>query len=186
MLWSDKIACHSGEPRFPDSTEDTWRPPEDTVDNAGYPRITQWRTCSYCGSIHPGDLFALTQRLKFLDHTTIESILSKDVASARAYPSMELADMKYGQPHKIYVNTREVLHPEKDFRYGTDRDGTLLMRKGYSPWIKFYITHLHDEGIDDEAFSMLTGELLRCTGVNLTRDEGGIKWQISRTRSNLS
>jgi hypothetical protein len=42
---------------------------------------TAWRTCSYCGSIHPADLLARTDVVR-----------------------VEWADLKYGWPHKLYID----------------------------------------------------------------------------------
>lgn len=48
------------------------------------------RTCGFCGSIHPDDL------------VTALSATNADI---------ELADMKYGWPHKWYINSPAIMAP---------------------------------------------------------------------------
>jgi len=101
-----------------------WRPPDEE---------RPFRTCSYCGSIHPEDL------LQF--------------AAADHPLGFEVADMKYGWPHKVYV--------------------TGIPPRGHA---KFYTEHLRDEGIDDEAFDAVGALLETRTGISFVRREGRLLW----------
>lgn len=85
MQWPEKPTCHAINPVFTFS-DMTWRAPKplesksenDPGTHLGY----HARTCSYCGSLHPEDLYNLLQM-----------------------PGTKLggADWKYGWPHKFYV-----------------------------------------------------------------------------------
>jgi hypothetical protein len=79
--WPERPICHGdvtqgGIFKF---NPPVWRAPEDSRDNGPY--YYDFRTCSYCGSIHPEDL------LRVLD----------------AGATMHGADWKYGWPHKFYL-----------------------------------------------------------------------------------
>lgn len=56
-----------------------------------------WRTCVYCGSIHPADL------LNMQEPSMMRSI---DLGSGPPLdiPNVEWADWKYGWPHKLYLD----------------------------------------------------------------------------------
>jgi hypothetical protein len=71
----DKIQCH-GEMADCFNYQIAWRDP-----SMSEPYSYPFRTCSYCGSIHPGDL------LKYLGEGA----------------HLEGSDWKYGWPHKFYV-----------------------------------------------------------------------------------
>src|ERR1017187_5102013 len=78
-----EIACHHDSPMLTGAIQIHWRQEErGEIDEWGYTRDRCWRTCSYCGSMHPADL------LKFL------------IEGAK----LESADWKYGWPHKFYVH----------------------------------------------------------------------------------
>lgn len=104
---TEHITVHAHEMRYPGLGADTWRPagkldhdyrgmgttppgksgvrwsPCDVCGKKySKHRDRPWRSCSYCGSIHPQDLLGL-------DPGTVN----------RA----EWADWKYGYPHKMYV-----------------------------------------------------------------------------------
>lgn len=172
MKWADENhTCHlDARFRSTNSRPGKWHPPEDTVDASGFPRIALWRTCDFCGSIHPGDLVELTKRIEFCD-----ALLPFE--QRIALPHMEMADLKYGYPHKVYVTTKEIIRPEQEFQHGLDFDKKPIMRKGYSPFIKFYTEHLMDEGIDEEAFASIAEVLSKHTGFIFERDEKGLKWK---------
>lgn len=95
------------------------------------------RRCTYCGSLAPEDLVALAQR------PGVE---------------VELADMKYGFPHKVYLHGAHL---------------------ACGP-AKFYIEHVTDVGHDDEAFGAMA-EVMRRAGVELERGaDGRVRFRVLR------
>lgn len=73
MKYPEKPSCHSGnEGVFTGRLEASWREPTASQ---------SYRTCYYCGSIHPEDLLRLL----------------------KAGAKLRGADWKYGWPHKFYV-----------------------------------------------------------------------------------
>lgn len=97
---------------------------------------TDYRSCSYCGSLHPADLTLWVEQ-----------------RGAR----LELADMKYGWPHKFYI------------RYESQKPA------GYAP-IKFYSEHLLDIE-DDYTFHYLSGLLAQRGGVQFIRRGTQLGWR---------
>lgn len=78
--WPERPTCHGESPRF--STDGVrWREPHGRRDLSD-PYHEPFRTCSYCGSIHPEDLY---------------KYLSEGIAELGG------SDWKYGWPHKFYV-----------------------------------------------------------------------------------
>lgn len=75
IVWPERPTCHDSDPHAAVSRYDPseWHAPRDGQ---------SFRTCSYCGSIHPGDLMDLAGRNEL---------------------SLDMADWKYGWPHKFYV-----------------------------------------------------------------------------------
>ncbi len=84
------------------------------------------RRCSFCGSLSPEDLVELAKRPGV---------------------SVELADMKYGFPHKLYLH------------------GVSL---SCGP-AKFYLKHLVEAGHDEEAFQAAAAVLLQ-VGIEVQRE----------------
>lgn len=78
IVWPEKPKCHGISPVFAFG-ETVWRDPVDREDG---PYKEAFRTCSYCGSIHPEDL----------------------VRVAAAGATIGGSDWKYGWPHKFYVD----------------------------------------------------------------------------------
>lgn len=74
MQFTDTITAHKHEQHYTGLDVDHWEEKERQGIKA--------RFCSYCGSLHPEDFYSL---LNECDHA-------------------EFADMKYGYPHKIYLN----------------------------------------------------------------------------------
>lgn len=79
-----KITCHGdttngGVFRF---DQPVWRDPEPATRDDGY-EGRPFRTCSYCGCIHPDDL----------------------IVALKAGAKLQGADLKYGWPHKFYVDS---------------------------------------------------------------------------------
>lgn len=75
MQWPEKPTCHKISPVFKIGHDIDWRPINPEYKDRPY------RTCSYCGSIHPEDLLALIEKGATLGG----------------------ADWKYGWPHKFYI-----------------------------------------------------------------------------------
>jgi hypothetical protein len=143
-----------------------------------------FRTCNYCGSIHPEDLLRVLQ----------------------AGATLETADWKYGWPHKFYVsNVPNANHGNEVSRSSgsgplpmssadrarwlsyaerpgcrvdiTEADGR-WNAKVFEPdspttHAKWYNDHLFE--LSPEAFDALVPRLA-VTGVTFTRDERGVKW----------
>lgn len=157
---------------YPESR--TWRPPDPDREPAGAP----FRTCGYCGSIHPADL---------LDAFTRHPL------------RLELADMKYGWPHKVYVEgipnpvagrqvevgsqhhtggypqNAEQLVAEGSARWETVAGRRTLVVPRMAPaaattWAKFYTEHLTDAA---DGFDTLADRLASHIRVRFTRDHAG-------------
>jgi hypothetical protein len=164
MQWPDRPTCHAVAPVHV-TVAIEWHPPNP---DAEYPQTGRpFRTCSYCGSMHPEDL----------------------IAALRQGARLEGADWKYGWPHKFYVAripnpregqqivTGEISEPGPDgVRVSTPVYG--IARPIHHKW---YNAHLGDEGYDDEAMALLLGTLTRFSGITWRRDEQGrIHWQAPR------
>lgn len=84
MIWPDRPLCHDTDweaQRYADSDLNVgWRSP---TRSEGSPYEPTYRTCWFCGSIHPEDLWHL-----LTDGAPIE---------------VHRADRKYGWPHKFYI-----------------------------------------------------------------------------------
>jgi hypothetical protein len=83
MVWPERPTCHGVQPRFA-STEVHWRPPNvdpGSVELQRFADSKPFRTCSYCGCIHPADL----------------------IAGLAVGAKLGGSDWKYGWPHKFYV-----------------------------------------------------------------------------------
>lgn len=85
MIWPDRPLCHDDDPQAQQyaglDIDVGWRDPKRTE---AMPYAPTYRTCWFCGSIHPEDLWHL-----LTDGTPIE---------------VHRADRKYGWPHKFYVD----------------------------------------------------------------------------------
>jgi len=154
----------------------SWREPS---------RGEHYRTCSYCGCIHPEDL------------------------AAEAAWSAEWADRKYGWPHKFYVNVTN-RHPEQRFLTGAttgtptglmdatwvrpsevpddvNTDGWRDLGERYA-WVaigtrpthhaKFYTAHLADLRIDPVALETVQ----RVSGLRFHFEEGRVRWEAAADR----
>ncbi len=108
-----------------------------------------WRSCSYCGCMHPEDL----------------------IAALKNGGELSGSDWKYGWPHKFYIAVPNP-EPEKLFEvasanfkpehgnYVEDlnaKPGTRWIEHGTRPMFhgKWYNDHLKDEGVSDELFELL-------------------------------
>lgn len=149
----------------------SWREPS---------RGEHYRTCSYCGSIHPEDL------------------------AAEPDWQAEWADPKYGWPHKFYVRVPN-RHPEQRFITGattgtpTGLAGTTWIPATQVPedvntdgwrdltdtyeWVavgtrpthhaKFYTRHLTDPALSDPA----RDRVQKVSGLRLSFNDGRVTWQ---------
>jgi hypothetical protein len=168
MKWPEKHTCHNGMMRV---AKGEWRAPEVRARGEGakdfYPRIYPFRTCDFCGSIHPEDLFVLMR-----DHASV---------------ALDEADWKYGWPHKFYIegipNPLVGVMTVTSARYTRDEDGNEKVELGPAtperPTIghKFYNEHLSDEGFDDEARNALIQALWQRTGILFSMTERGIAYR---------
>jgi hypothetical protein len=119
------------------------------------------RHCEHCGSMHPADV----------------------VAAIKAGARGEIADMKYGWPHKVYFH--DVPNPHKGLP--ASRSGASQPQEGYikagernylappqpepaTTWGKFYTIHLQD-ATDDER-EVIENYL----NLRFTFKDGGVSW----------
>jgi hypothetical protein len=111
-----------------------------------------FRTCFYCGSIENEDLLRVLE------------------TGAKC----QVADQKYGWPHKIYVDFANPRSAES-VKIGSQswfEDGKMLSkpiigkRGGFHT--KYYTEHLMDEGYDEEALAKLTGAIATNAQVKFT------------------
>lgn len=139
MKWPEKPTCHKNEQHMPGMPADHWYA-EGRADRP-------FRSCSYCGSIHPEDL------VRFLTNGA----------------TLESADWKYGWPHKFYVHGVPNPQAGQIVEIGSDHKGgvtTPIM--GPAPattFVKWYSQHLSDDGFDNEAQVALQ-EALRVSGID--------------------
>lgn len=142
-----------------------WREPNPRSNvGEGFPDDRGYRSCGYCGSIHPDDLLGYIER--------------GEVGRA------EMADRKYGYPHKVYVDVANPLSgqlvsrsssSEPDGKGGyTETYGDPRPDGPYTP-AKFYTRHLI--GLDDERLSTLATWIESATGWRFERRADGLYWQ---------
>jgi hypothetical protein len=81
IQWPVRPTCHDGDFQAQRFGNVVWRPKGEKLHPTNDP-VMAFRTCSYCGSIHPEDL----------------------IEALRAGASLGGADWKYGWPHKFYVD----------------------------------------------------------------------------------
>lgn len=144
------ITCHSADQHYA-TTVDEWHAPRES-EPYSYP----FRTCSYCGSIHPEDL------MKFFAN------------GATAHG----ADWKYGWPHKFYIEG--ILNPiaGKTVRIGSESgpgyDRSIMGTASAHTPAKFYNKHLVD--VPQAMFDELAILLEQQTGIKFVRDDAGISY----------
>lgn len=146
-----------------------WREPNPQANaGIGFPDDRGFRTCGYCGSIHPDDLLGYIER--------------GEVGSA------EMADRKYGYPHKVYVGVTNPLagqpvsramSSEPNGKGGHTKTYETPRPDGPFTHAKFYTRHLI--GLDDPQFHALSSWIERTTGWLFSRDdEGNTYWRQTR------
>jgi hypothetical protein len=175
ITWPARPTCH-GERSPYTQQEVIWRPP---FDGNGGPYYYDWRTCSFCGSIHPEDLLR--------------------VLLAGAH--MHGADWKYGWPHKFYLDdvpnkiAGEVRRTGGVYTHGNsvedvskqypdannwrhkegDRwEGDLISPAPATAPAKWYNEHLLD--LDEVAFGPVAQAILAHTGVEFKMIDGRLKF----------
>lgn len=136
-----------------------WRPPQEPEGQ----RSTPFRTCSFCGSIHPEDL------VKALPEVADTRELTQ-LGSTIRMRNVEVADWKYGWPHKIYIHGIPNPNAERIVRMGT-HDGNPYMRAEGPAWAKFYTIHFTDDGFDEEALALLSQVVRERTGIRFYTEQ---------------
>jgi|SRR5471030_543119 len=169
-----QITCHTADKNSQRFGTPTWcapRPARET--DSGDPHARLYHTCSYCGSISAEDLLVALE------------------AGAKA----EVADWKYGWPHKIYVEgipNPKAGQPVHLYTFATvytermrDEGGWERLGTDATKWrrcfdtvrapehipTKFYSVHLKDATV--ETFQKLAGILFAQTGIAFSRNERG-------------
>jgi len=154
--------CHhqSGEPMYRGLDKAEWRPPRE----GGEPYFETFRTCWYCGSINPEDLVRFSK-----EHTL----------------KMDLADRKYGYPHKMYVEgipnkvfgqtVKTGIHSYYDEEKDVRVEEPIMGSAPEFVHAKFYTQHFFDKGYDDEALVALN-EAIRSSGYSFRTEDGKLFW----------
>jgi hypothetical protein len=118
-MWPEKPTVHEQEARHYPSREPAWLQPRGRRDDSD-PYCVYFRTCSWCGSIHPEDLanLAVAQPVPDFDDWVGEQVLAEVDNNPKAYHerlaehlqkqgstfNIHSADWKYGWPHKFYID----------------------------------------------------------------------------------
>lgn len=142
MKFPEEPTCHyqNGEPHVPVAGPDRWVEPR--IDEK-YGITETFRRCNYCGSMHPEDF----------------------VKAMEAGATTEVADMKYGFPHKLYLDGIRNPTAGQECQVGTQwKDGVETPLRGKAPQFlaaKFYTDHVWDQGYDDEAKAALDRALAK-------------------------
>lgn len=156
LTWPERPACHDNDPMSVRFGPTSWRPARG---DDGGPYAETFRTCSYCGCIHPEDL----------------------LAALRAGARLERAGMKYGWPHKLYVENMPNPKAGEQCRVGSRHNGAGEPEPimGAAPtyvYAKFYTQHLTD--LSPEALVELAKLIKDQTGITFERDERGVKYAV--------
>lgn len=186
-MWPPRPTCHDEDYRAQRFGGATWRGPIDidARDDPGRVSYEPFRTCSFCGSMHPEDL----------------------VTAIRGGAVLNGADWKYGWPHKFYVSRIPHAHPEREVWRGGESwtevtcvcsavymahlhrvcptcglgeqgEGVARQSKrndifepiGLHVWGKWYNVHLLDLSAD--AFAVLGPLLHEQAGIEFLREDG--------------
>lgn len=187
MKFPEAPTCHDIEPVFRGKDLDLhWRDPR---------KDENFRTCNYCGSIHPEDF----------------------INALRNGATCELADFKYGWPHKVYLEIPNTENPDELVEMGGSTRGFdepcpnccgpdgkarpdllvaetkacpchgCLRKTEFTPLMgtrktfhaKWYNDHIKDEGYDDEAFQLLVNAIRTRLKIDfvLEKDTGLLKYR---------
>lgn len=180
IIWPANPTCHGDNPRFTLGPV-TWRQPRDRDDS---PYAETFRTCSYCGSIHPEDLMAVISQGATLGGSDWK------YGWPHKYYVEGIPNPKAGQPHKSYVSCRSPPQSEIDAgdweRYQDGFDSRTgepqhVYRKVYSnrpapatSHAKWYNEHLLD--LTPEAFAVVAPVLLAKAGIQFSIEDGKLKY----------
>ena len=152
------IHCHDGDPQGA-IFDHSWRPPQLDREPYGEP----FRSCAWCGSIHPDDLLAL----------------------ADVHPlTGEMADRKYGWPHKVYIDGIPNPHAGVDVWTGERSIGSrpkLDMLPAGSR--VYYAESLEREATDVELFEAGWEIHVTTTTVSVVTADGALVDRESSTES---
>lgn len=187
MTFPERPTVHKVDPVFRVSDQIVWRPPRAADPLVTYSYAEPFRTCSYCGSMHPEDLLAALQ------------------AGSRLGGS----DWKYGWPHKFYIDVINTVNPTESVPIGesiktsdepcpsccgddgkprpdllvsvaeacscrgkfrkTERTPIMGTRETFHA--KWYNEHLEDEGFDEETLAALFAALEQHSGIRFSFGE---------------
>lgn len=162
-MYPDKPMCHEIDSVFKIGQDIQWQ-----IREAKGTYGAGLRHCDYCGSLHPEDL------LKVLDEGA----------------TLELADLKYGWPHKFYVNGVSNPSAGKLTIVGSSSyigdDGERVEEKmvGMAPetlMMKFYNIHLKDL-LNEPELEMISGKIMDLTGVRFANKEGKLFYMIDQRK----
>lgn len=171
MKWPERPTCHESHPRSDMQPDRHWRAP------VGATRIEHrtvpFRTCSFCGGIHPGDLVEVLGRIEPTRRVTIPH-----GGRELLLPNVGVTDWKYGYPHKVYVSSIPHPYEGRRFKVGSDFDGSPKYADEGPAWAKFYTWHLLDEGYDGEALGVVTRALLDWTGIRFSVLDGRLTFHV--------
>jgi hypothetical protein len=159
MQWPSKPSCHGERSSVFVAHDMSWWPPQPKREPSGVP----FRTCSFCGSICPEDFIELCGKYEI---------------------GMDLADMKYGYPHKYYVEGIPNPLAGQIVKIGseTEFEGDQRIVKpimGPAPefaFAKFYTEHFLDVGYDEEALQVLIDTVARLGGISFSVDDGKLRY----------
>lgn len=175
LTWPERPTCHKTDSIFRIGHDLHWRDPRPREDIAD-PYEQPFRTCSYCGSINPEDLYRLL---------------------SEGNGTLSGSDWKYGWPHKFYlegvanpiagVETHSYCYGPREGleKYGAPgfepeehEPGHWRIVSSVSPapratFGKWYNEHLDDEGYSPEAWDALAALLEQHAGIRFFRGEDG-------------
>jgi hypothetical protein len=173
IIWPERPLCHGENPRWSQDGV-SWRPEEPTPSRVDYPYGFPFRTCSYCGSIHPEDL---------LMHLKLGA-------------TMHGSDWKYGWPHKQYLEG--IKNPNAgnfypQYGYGgtleewvkrfpnakqiEGEDRKFYLYDSEAPattHAKWYNVHLKD--LEPEAFKLVADELFKKAHILFQMNDGKLQY----------
>lgn len=196
IQWPERPTCHGGDFQAQRFGETSWRPKGEKLHPSNDAPMA-FRTCSYCGSIHPEDL----------------------LEALKAGATLGGADWKYGWPHKFYVEKipnpnvgqpvsrtstyidgPEPTEKERDsMERWAQKSGSELrvVQDGFSSndgkpryqlkvfepdgpttHAKWYNTHLSD--LSPEAFAEMAPLLQQLTGIRFVMEEGKLMFGAPR------
>jgi hypothetical protein len=150
LKWPAAPSCHKLN-RIYSSPDSAWRAP--WPDDGG-PYAYTYRTCNYCGSMHPEDL----------------------AKALEAGAEIDMADWKYGWPHKFYVM---VPNPKagQECRIGSSgQENTPIMGKAPATvHAKWYNEHMAE--MEPAAFERVSNLIFARTAIKFSMVGGRLMFQ---------